>query len=414
MDKLLLVCLANRNRYKALFKSVPLETVGTTTAWLLKSYGTFFERNPKKQEVDFDVLRTMVRLKLDNEEAATPALKLIDMASKARATPEQIDNVTRQLHERGFAGRLATMVNLYNDGEEIDLSYETYKESMSVRKLLGCAAESMFTEPDIHEILAEAARDVGLKFRQTCLQETIKGLLPPISIAFCSSVDSGKTSMLCDAMTFFAPQCAKMFPGRPIIWFSNEGSVREIWPRLYSAALDKSGPQLAEMSADELYKAYQDAVGGDRRIIKLKDAHGWTLAQVAGICEELNPIIVVFDMLANFKMPGVEKRHEKMEALFQEVREMAALHGFIAFSTVQLSSEGLDQLYPPMSALKDSKIGLQGALDIQINMGKLNDPAYAMIRGFSTPKNKRKIPGKPGDVRSEVLFYPDTARFKDN
>ena len=378
MDKLLLVCLANRNRYKALFKSVPLETVGTTTAWLLKSYGTFFERNPKKQEVDFDVLRTMVRLKLDNEEAATPALKLIDMASKARATPEQIDNVTRQLHERGFAGRLATMVNLYNDGEEIDLSYETYKESMSVRKLLGCAAESMFTEPDIHEILAEAARDVGLKFRQTCLQETIKGLLPPISIAFCSSVDSGKTSMLCDAMTFFAPQCAKMFPGRPIIWFSNEGSVREIWPRLYSAALDKSGPQLAEMSADELYKAYED------------------------------------DMLANFKMPGVEKRHEKMEALFQEVREMAALHGFIAFSTVQLSSEGLDQLYPPMSALKDSKIGLQGALDIQINMGKLNDPAYAMIRGFSTPKNKRKIPGKPGDVRSEVLFYPDTARFKDN
>lgn len=414
MDKLLITCLSNRNRYKALYRSVPQETIGTSTAWLLKSFGTFFDKNPKAQDVDFDVLKTMVRVKMDNEEAATPVLKLIDMASKAKATPAQVDDVTQMLHEQGYAGRVASLVNRYNEGEELDLSHELYKETMSVRKLLGNAAESMFEQPDIHAILEEAARDVGIKFRQTCLQESIKGLMPPISVAFCSSVDSGKTSMLCDAMTFFAPQCAKLFPGRPIIWFSNEGSVREIWPRLYSSALNKSGPDLAAMSADDLYAAYTKAVGGDRQIIKLKDAHGWTLAQVAGVCEELNPIIVVFDMLANFKMPGVEKRHEKMEALFQEVREMAALHGFIAFSTVQLSSEGLDMLYPPMSALKDSKIGLQGALDIQINMGKLVDPAYASIRGFSVPKNKRKIPGRPSDVRAEVIFNPDTARFQDN
>lgn len=393
---------------------MPLETVGTTTAWLLKSYGTFFDKNPKAQQVDFDVLRTMVRLKFDTEEAATPALRLIDMASKITATAEQVADVTQQLHERGFAGKIAGLVNRYNDGDEIDLSYETYKESMSVRKLLGNAAESMFTEPDIHEILAEAARDEGLKFRQTCLQESIKGLLPPISVAFCSGVDSGKTSMLCDIMTFMAPQCAKLFPGRPIIWFSNEGSVREIWPRLYSSALDKSGPELAEMSADELYSAYEKAVGGDRRIIRMKDAHGWQLSQVAGVVEEMNPIIVVFDMLANFKLPGVEKKHEKLEALFQEVREMAALHGFIAFSTVQLSAEGYDMFYPPGTALKDSKIGLQGALDIQIQMGRVNDPTYALMRGLSLPKNKRKVPGKPSDIRAEVLFNPDTARFTDN
>lgn len=364
--------------------------------------------------MDHDVLRTMVRLKFETEEAATPALRLIDMASKITATPEQVADVTQQLHERGFAGRLAGLVNRYNDGDEIDLSYETYKESMSVRKLLGNAAESMFTEPDIHEILAEAARDEGLKFRQTCLQESIKGLLPPISVAFCSGVDSGKTSMLCDIMTFFAPQCAKLFPGRPIIWFSNEGSVREIWPRLYSAALDKSGPELAQMSSKELYESYEKAVGGDRRIIRMKDAHGWQLSQVAGVVEEMNPIIVVFDMLANFKLPGVEKKHEKLEALFQEVREMAALHGFIAFSTVQLSAEGYDMFYPPGTALKDSKIGLQGALDIQINMGRVNDPAYALTRGISLPKNKRKVPGKPSDIRAEVFFDPDRARFSDN
>ncbi|QQM15459.1 DNA helicase [Kosakonia virus Kc318] len=413
LDKLLVATLADRTRYKALVKQVPMGEMGTSTEWLIKAFGTFFDRNPEAKQVDYDVLRTMARLKLENQESA-PVLTLIDKAAEIKVTPEQINNTSLMLMEQGYAGRVATMVNRYQDGEEIDLSHELYKETMAMRKQIGASAETMFEEPDIHEILAEQARDEGLKFRQTCLQEFIKGLMPPLSVAFCAGVDSGKTSFLCDALTYFAPQAEKLWPGRPILWFSNEGVVREIWPRLYSAALGMDGKKLAHMPARDLYKKYEDALGGNRHKIKLKDAHGWSLAQVAGVVEEMNPIIVVFDMLANFKLPGVEKRHEKMEALFQEVREMAALHDFIAISTVQLSAEGYDMLYPPGTALKDAKIGIQGALDIQINMGRLNDQAYEAIRGFSLPKNKRKMVGKSSNMKAEVLFQPDLARFIDN
>lgn len=411
-DKNLVAVLADRTRYKALAKQVPMDSLGQQTEWLLKAYGTFFDKNPDSKHVDFDVLRTMARLKLENQENA-PVLALIDAASKVKVTKEQINNTTQLLMEQGYAGRAAILVNRYNDGEEIDLAHELYKETMQIRSAIGASAESMFDEPDIHAILAEQDRDEGLKFRQLCLQEFIKGLMPPLSLAFCAGVDSGKTSFLCDALTYFAPQAAKLWPGRPIIWFSNEGVVREIWPRLYSAALGVDSKKLAHMPARELYDKYEKAVGGDRHIIKMKDAHGWSLAQVNAICEELKPIIVVYDMLANFKLPGVEKRHEKMEMLFQEVREMGALHDHIAFATVQLSAEGYDQLYPPGTALKDAKIGIQGALDIQINMGKLNDPAYEATRGFSLPKNKRKQVGKPANMRAEVFFQPDIARFVD-
>lgn len=413
MDKMLLATLSNRARYKALARQINPEQVGTSTAWLLKSYGTFFERNPDAQNVDFDILRTMASLKLDKEEGS-PVLELIKQASNIKVTPEQVKNTEQILYEQAYAGTMGRLINSYIDGDEIDLSHEVYKETMRVRTAIGASAESMFDEPDIHEILAEQDRDEGLKFRQICLQEHVKGLLPPLSVAFCSGVDSGKTSFLCDAMTYFAPQAAKRWPGRPIIWFSNEGTVREIWPRLYSAALGLDAKKLAQMPARKLYDAYEKAIGGNRHLIKLKDAHGWTLAQVQGVVEEMKPCIVVFDMLANFKLPGVEKKHEKMEQLFQEVREMAALFDFIAFETLQLSADGYDDLYPPGTAIKDTKVGAQGALDIQIMMGRLNDPTYAATRGFSLAKNKRKMVGKPGSFRAEVSFLPDICRFKDN
>lgn len=413
LDRILLATLSNRTRFKALHPCIPMDDMGTSTKWVIGAYKTFFDKNKDADNVDFDVLVSMVKLKMKDSDAAGPALSLVEAARKMTATPAQVQYVTETLYEMALAGHAARMVNAYQEGEEVDLSYELYKLAMSTRKLLGTAAESLFKEPDIHEILAEQKRDEGLKFRQVCLQEHIKGIMPPISIAFCAPVDSGKTSFMADAMTFFAPQCEKLWPGRPILWFSNEGVVREIWPRLYSSALGKSGDVLGEMTKEKLYSSYAKAIGGDRQKMKLLDVHGWGLPQVAALIEELNPIIVVFDMLANFKLPGAEKKHEKMEALFQEVRELAAIHNFIAISTVQVSAEGYDMLYPPGTALKDSKIGLQGALDIQIMMGKLNAPEYELIRGLSLPKNKRKVIGKSSSMQAEVIFQPDIARFID-
>lgn len=77
VDTLLLAVLATRSKYKALASAVPKETLGAQTGWLLDAYGKFFEQNKKKERVDFDVLATMVRLKLD-ETAAGPALALVE------------------------------------------------------------------------------------------------------------------------------------------------------------------------------------------------------------------------------------------------------------------------------------------------------------------------------------------------
>uniref|UniRef100_A0AB39CBS5 DNA helicase n=1 Tax=Klebsiella phage vB-Kvc-Y10 TaxID=3236922 RepID=A0AB39CBS5_9CAUD len=413
VDTLLLAVLANRSKYKALASAVPKETLGAQTGWLLDAYGKFFEQNKKKERVDFDVLATMVRLKLD-ETAAGPALALVEAARNSRASEEQEKLVIAELYERRLSGLAASLVNRYEDGDDVDISYELYRVAMETRKLLGTATDSLFKEPDIHEILSEQASDTGLKFPLLCLQEHVKGLMPPVNVALCAGVDSGKTSFIARTVVHWAPQCVKLFPGRPILWLSNEGVVREIWPRVYAAALNKNSLKMAELTRDELYAQYEAAMGGDRSILKLLDIHGWSMGQVAGLVEELNPCVVILDMVANVRCSKpVTARHEMMETNLQEWREMQALHNFIGFSTIQLSADGLDQLYPAMHHLKDTKIGAQGTLDVQIMMGRLDDPQQQGLRGFSTPKNKRKKVGKPGNFNAQVFFTPDTCHYED-
>jgi hypothetical protein len=55
---------------------------------------------------------------------------------------------------------------------------------------------------------------------------------------------------------------------------------------------------------------------------------------------------------------------------------------------VQVSAEGFNQLYPPVSALQNSKTGIQTTLDLILMMGALTNPDSRELRGLSTPKNK--------------------------
>ncbi|AVI05043.1 DNA helicase [Salmonella phage vB_SpuP_Spp16] len=411
-DHNLVATLADRTRYKAYISAVPMDELGTTTKWLLNSFGKFFQDNPNAKQVDYSILETMARLKLDGEESS-PVIKLINKAREVKVTKEQMEATVSILTDMQYAGKVAQLVNRYNDGDEIDLPHEIYMETQRMRNLKGQSAESLFIEPDIHEILEEQAKDDGLKFRQIPLQEHIKGLVPPVNVAIAAGSDSGKTSFIADALTYMAPQCTKRYPDRPIIWLSNEGVSREIWPRIYASALGKDALEMAKLSRDKLYSEYAKALGGKRNIIKVLDIHGWSMAQIAALIEEMKPIIVVIDMLANVRLAGVEKRHERVEALAQELRELEAIHDFIGISTFQLSADGLNQMFPPMDAIKDTKIGMQGAMDVILMMGRLNDTSYAQNRWLSTPKNKRKMVGKPGNVQAEVFFQPDISRFID-
>lgn len=306
----------------------------------------------------------------------------------------------------------------YDNGEELDIIYELGRLAEGARRSRGQSSVTDYVDDDVVDIINRTDDNHGFKFGLMCLQDSVRVLLPGDSVAIGARPDSGKTSFIAFNLTRMAATAHKLYPGRPILWFNNEGQGINIIPRIYQAALAVTLPELKEMGNNKakLHSAYAKALGAPGNIIRVKDMHGATLAKAEQVIEAMNPCIVVWDMLANFKLSVTDANSNKasqVEQLWQEVRELAVRHNFVSMATVQVSADGADDMFPALDALKDSKTGIQGATDVIVMLGSVDDPALAARRGVSTPKNKRQVAGRPSNIRSQVHFYADKCQFED-
>lgn len=420
MDKLLLTALSTKQRYKSLKHAVPGGMVSPETVAMLAWYGAYFEAYPHRDYVVVDELSSLIRLRSGNASPEQIAITL-HLCDQLRhpVDEESVNSILGQLHELDLSGRAGALISRYNAGEEVNLAYELNKLSALAVRSMAASAPDHYIDTPIHDILAEVADDSGIKFRRLALlRENIAGLRGGASIALAARPDKGKTTLIASVITDFAPQLPAVFgEGRPILWLNNEGSGKRIIPRVYQAALQMTLEQITKLSnVGELIPRYTKAIGGTPDIIRVKDMHGASLAQIEQVVESMRPSVVVADMLGNFRLgastAGANKATE-IEQIWQEWREMAVRHDFIGLATVQISNEGGNLLYPPYSALKDSKTGIQGATDIILMLGALDSPDAQTIRGLSTPKNKFAVSGKQSYVMGECYFDGACCAFSD-
>ena len=420
MDSLLLHALSNKQRYNSLKHVVPQGMVAPDTLALMQWYGAYFGAFPERDAVDVDELQSLVRLR--SAHAAPESVQItLHLIEQLRQKPDDtaINGILGQLYELDLSGRAAALIEKYQRGDEVDLAYELSRLSQQAVRSKASATPDDYIKTGIDELLAEVSDDKGLKFRRiAALREHILGLQGGASIAIAARPDKGKTSLIASVLTDFAPQVVQMYGGeRPILWLNNEGSGKRIIPRIYQAALGKDLNEIILMSnANQLVPAYTEAIGGISDLIRVKDMHGANLAQIEQVIEAQRPAVVVADMLANFRLSSAVtggNKADAVEQIWQEWRELMVRHDCIGMATVQISVEGGNMLYPPYSALKDSKTGIQGATDVIIMMGSLDNPDAATIRGLSSPKNKFATPGKPSCFQSEVYFDGARCVFND-
>lgn len=417
MDLLLLHALSGRKQLASLRGSVPDAMVGQETVALLAWYALYFQTFPERSSVDPEELKSLVRLRSGNADPSSVALTL-HLIDKLKDRPDEaaLNGILSQLYELDLSGRVGALVSKYQEGGEVDFAFQLKTLVDDTVKRMTVTDASLMDQPDIGAILAALEYDRGLKFTHNpVFADSVAGLLPGDSCMFAARVDAGKTSWFCRTFTDFAPQVAKMQDifgeGRPIVLLNNESLSDRIQPRMRQAALGLTLPEIIQKHhAGQLEQAYMQALGGIPII--LKDIHGASLAQVEKLVQQLNPCVLGIDMPANLRLNvGNGSKTDALEFAWQFMREMAAANKHVFFGTGQISFEGANMLYPPMSAVKDSKTGVQGALDLQINMGNLDNPAAATLRGFSTPKNKKSLPGKPSNVQVEAAFDKDRCQF---
>lgn len=417
MDLITLHALSDRGKFQTLKHVVPAGMLSDYTETMLDWFDMYFSTFPDRERIEWDELKSLIKLRAGgvSKESLALTMQLVKQLQDNPPDAHAIDGIVGKLYELDLSGRAGAIIEKYNAGGDIDLGYELLQLSQRAVRNQAQVTPFDYIDTPIQELLAEIEKDdVGLKFRRLpALGSHILGLLPGSSVAIGARPDKGKTSFIASTLTDFAPQVVELYKGkRPILWLNNEGSGKRIIPRLYQAALGLDLSEIIKLSnQDKLIPRYRKVVGGVQDIIRVKDMHGASLAQIEQILEAQKPAVCVADMLGNFRLgtsSGGGNKAEVIEQIWQEWREMMVRHDCVGLATVQISVEGENMFFPPYSALKDSKTAIQGATDVIIMMGNMNASELREQRGFSIPKNKFQVPKKPSSVEFQVHF--DAAR----
>lgn len=410
IDNMLLVSMRLRGTYYRVIDKIPEDLVSGDTVVILKWYGAFFKAFQDSDNIDYEAFREFVHLRLskmpDKMDIMLTLWKEINVKPTYYLSPGHLESLIETTWLAGKAGMIAAQ---YQAGEEVDVKTEL---TAALNEYNSGGDDEEFNSTPITEILKEFSEEGGFTFRFCgMLRDSLYPVTPGNLIMVAARVNQGKTSLLCRILADWSQQVEKVYGcKRPIMYLNNESAVSRIKGRLYQAALRATIPELQNIG-DELELDHEFKLATHGCEFLFKDIHGWDVGKVESLVKQYEPGILLIDMPANLKLSG--KFHNTVDAvehIWQSMREWSVLYNTVVIGTAQISIEGDDMLFPPLSSVKDSKGAVQGALDLQINMGYVS--SMPGLRGLGVVKSKRIRPGV-GNMQAEVWFNNDNCTFND-
>ena len=329
------------------------------------------------------------------------------------------------------AAKVTSLLEKWNNGDELDLYKELRNSVENFEKQVDRKVKNPQVLDPIEDLLKAEENDTGLHWRLPCLNRHIKPLRGGDFVIVAARPDKGKTTFCASELTHMAAQLDTVYPGenRSVLWFNNEGPGKKIVMRNFQAALNATTEDLVKLSNEpsdvgfEKYKTkvrqeYARALGGRPGALRVFDIHDLWNHEVEDIMKAHNPGVVLFDMVDNIKFGGEtnnngQRTDQLLEAMYQWARLMGVKHDCAVIATSQISADGDGASYPTLPQLKDSKTGKQGAADVIITLGALNDPVLENSRYIGTTKNKLVRTGKRGSPAQEVFFDSQRGRYKE-
>ncbi len=410
IDSMLLVSMRLRGTYYRVIDKIPEDLVSGDTVGILKWYGAFFKAFPDSDNIDYEAFREFIHLRLskipDKCDLMLALWKEINVKPTYYLYPGDLESLIEDVWLAGKAGMIASQ---YQAGEEIDIKEEL---AAALNSHNSGGSDDTFNDTPITEILKEFSEEGGFTFRFCgMLRDSLYPVTPGNLIMVAARVNQGKTSLLCRILADWSQQMEKVYGyKRPIMYLNNESAVSRIKGRLYQAALKATIPELQNIG-DEVELDHEFKLATNDCEFLFKDIHGWDVSKVESIVKEYEPGILLIDMPANLRLSS--KFHntvDGVEHIWQTMREWSVIYNTVVIGTAQISIEGDDMLFPPLSSVKDSKGAVQGALDLQINMGYVS--SMPGLRGLGVVKSKRIRPGV-GVMQAEVWFNNDNCTFND-
>lgn len=431
LDITVLRLLKYRERYDRLARSVPKGALQPLTADLLGDFGVFFREFSDANRIEHGPFLTWYR------GFRHPSMKDDAFGLYSAIITKSMDDVSVEL-EAGLmerlvaadtAARVTALLERWSAGDEVDLYAELRNNVERFEQQVDRKVRNPQVLDPIEDLLKAEENDTGLHWRLPCLNRHIKPLRAGDFIIIAARPDKGKTTFCASELTYMASQVDELYPGekRSILWFNNEGPGNKIVMRNFQAALNATTEDLVAMSnqpsVDPKWKSlvrerYANALGGRPGVLRIFDIHDMWNHEVEDIMKQHRPAVVLFDMVDNIKFGGEtnnngQRTDQLLEAMYQWARLMGVKHDCATMATSQISADGDGVSYPTLPQLKDSKTGKQGAADVIITLGALNDPVLENSRYIGATKNKKVRTGKRGSPSQEVFFDSQRGRYKE-
>ena len=417
MDYLIVKAMCERKVWQRLREQIPKSMLAPDTVALLGWVDLYYSTYTDSNAVQWDAMQTLLGMRGQHLQKEQMDI-LKHMLKQVQQVPDEAAaGVVRTLNEMAYSGEMAALVQQYQDGAELDFIAEA-KQLERKYSSVATAQDSLLNWEDggVDDILAATDESGGLKLTVFPeLADNTRGLRGGDCVAVAAPVDAGKTSLLAATVVGLTEQLVKQdaYADRPVLWLVNESLAKRTVPRIYQAATGLTLHEIVEQHKQGKFAEKYLAKVGSWDRIRVKDAHSITMPQIATLLEEMRPAVLVVDMVANVK-GGQGEEHQALEQKWQMLRMLGCENDCIIIGTMQLSLEGYDMLYPPLTAMKQSKIGVQGALDLCIMMGRLDPstrPDMLDVRGISTPKNKLGKSGSQSYLQFQVEFNGGRCQF---
>lgn len=412
LDLGLLRVLKYKEQYEKVARFIPMAAISKKTKAIVKDIHKYFEEYPDEEQIDFDVFRNLFFTVWHKtlKDADIDYYNQVLTRMTEDVSDQQRDSMINALIELEFATDVSNLIDTYANDGEIDLVRE-------VSLMTDVAANKMkraihveyagFEDNTVGE-----AQEGGLTWPLDIFNQHYRKILAGDQFILAARPGKGKTTML----TFFNAHFASQLPeNKIIVWFNNESRRQRCMARQIQSAVRLTDKEMVEAKNDgTLGQLYKDRVG-DLNKIRIYDIHGKDVRFLEEILEGIgvdNVGVIVVDMLDNVKFPTFKdvREDQRLEMMYQWLREKGVEYNCPTFPTSQISNEGAGMEYPAEGMLKDSKTGKQGACDGIIMMGHSDDVLKQRQRYFSMPKTKCKLEGMP-NMQEEVLFDDDRGIF---
>lgn len=412
LDLRTLQVLRNRKQFNRLRPHVPSRAMDARTELLLDDYAAFFKAFDGVEDIDantfvpwFEGFRHPTFT--DEERGVYRSI----MREVFKTPTEAVKTgLLRQLNDCKLAYDLQAATLKWEEGESPEFRHEV--ASIVTANRIANGERKLWLPPDLEGMLDEEQNEAGLHWPLPCMEAVCKPLRSGDFVLVGARPGKGKTSFLAFLLAYwmqFMPE------DKNAVWLNNEGNGKRIYMRVAQAALQTNTLGLMKARQDgTLWSRYDQALMRRDRL-RVFNVQGMHSAAITALLEENNPGIIIYDMLNNVQLAGAEllRSDERCEQLAQWAREDQVKLDSVGISTWQVSVEGANTLYPPESALMNSKTAIQGACDGIIMLGSLDAPAMKNVRGISMPKTKMQRPGTTGDPRCELEFCTDTSIYRE-